>query len=490
MSSRKNFIIQLAILICFLFICCFMISVHENWRDEIQAWLLAKELSPIELIGQMKYEGHPCLWHFILMPFAKTGFPYVSMNIISTFLVSAGVAVLLWKSPMNIVFKVIAIFGSALWYEYAVISRSYCLIPLFLFSLAYIYPNRDTKPFLYGFFLALLIQTHIIMIPAAGFMSVFFMLEAFCMYKKERNTASLLKKGGGLCLPLLSLIFFLVQVSGASQSSAFAPKTYGVFDYIYECGKAFVGYWGASTLDVFCCFLCLVCVLLVCIAAIIAKDTEAIKAFAIVLLTYFFQISFIVFFYDYNRQRYYTWLLLWIWLIWVLWQSKNRKHYFYLITAVFLLLSLPSYRAISDVSRDIYMNFSGGKECALYINENIPKDAVILQSNTARFTSMVPYLDEEYRIFSTVSGEVETYAEWKEQEPVISTIDGAKEWVSKHYPEASEFWIISTLYSGTTIPPSELYKETFEDGTCTIVFHNIHTCLKDDEFMVYRVVTE
>ena len=39
---------------------------HEMWRDEIQAWLIARDCkTPIELIKVLKnYEGHPGLWHF------------------------------------------------------------------------------------------------------------------------------------------------------------------------------------------------------------------------------------------------------------------------------------------------------------------------------------------------------------------------------------------------------------------------------------------
>ena len=55
------------------------ILCHENWRDEAQAWLLARDLSIPELFEQMSYEGHPCLWHLLLMPLVRLGLPYISM---------------------------------------------------------------------------------------------------------------------------------------------------------------------------------------------------------------------------------------------------------------------------------------------------------------------------------------------------------------------------------------------------------------------------
>ena len=40
---------------------------HEPWRDEAQAWLLARDLGPVELLHQLPMEGTPGLWHFLLM---------------------------------------------------------------------------------------------------------------------------------------------------------------------------------------------------------------------------------------------------------------------------------------------------------------------------------------------------------------------------------------------------------------------------------------
>ena len=39
-----------------------MIFHHEAWRDEAQAWLIAKDASIFELFNNiLSYEGHPCL---------------------------------------------------------------------------------------------------------------------------------------------------------------------------------------------------------------------------------------------------------------------------------------------------------------------------------------------------------------------------------------------------------------------------------------------
>src|ERR1700677_3760207 len=51
----------------FFLIVLFGLIHHEMWRDELQAWLLARDShSVFELLKNMRYDGHPPLWHFFL----------------------------------------------------------------------------------------------------------------------------------------------------------------------------------------------------------------------------------------------------------------------------------------------------------------------------------------------------------------------------------------------------------------------------------------
>ena len=82
LKKNKFNIIYFLIISTISFITIFF---HEAWRDEAQQWLLVKNMSLIELISFLKYEGHFLLWYLIIMPFAKLGFPYITQNIISWF---------------------------------------------------------------------------------------------------------------------------------------------------------------------------------------------------------------------------------------------------------------------------------------------------------------------------------------------------------------------------------------------------------------------
>src|SRR5207249_1186745 len=51
----------------FLLSAALVASRHELWRDEMQAWLIARD-SPtvLDILRQARYEGAPPLWHLAL----------------------------------------------------------------------------------------------------------------------------------------------------------------------------------------------------------------------------------------------------------------------------------------------------------------------------------------------------------------------------------------------------------------------------------------
>lgn len=501
MENKKVKNWNLVIIAGFILVSAFLLHIHENWRDEAQAWLLARELSPQELIAQMKYEGHPCLWHFILMPFAKLGFPYVTTNLISIFFVTLAVAFFLYNSPMHIVLKLVLVSGSALCYFYGAISRSYCLIPILLFLLAALYRERHTKSIQYCFITALLVQTHIIMLPTAGLISLFFLAETLKLYSANQNRSSLVKKGCCLCLPLVSFALLLVQVGGATESSAFSVN-FSSFSYFFrQLGLTCFLYWGellyekgALFLTAVLCSACAAGVILAIVMAVRTKDSEALKAMSIACISIACQLLFSAIIYHHNQQRYFTFLFIWVWLVWVLWPVNEKRICTSPLVAVFILMSLASYLGYADVRNDIAESYSGSKECAEFINASIPKDAVILQSNTTRFTAVVPYLDEGYQIISLETGEADAFATWKHTVPLMESIDDSTRWVKERHPEASDYWLIipwlpSVADTPSNEAPNELYQWLFSTGTRWLEFENYteEYRIRDELYAICRI---
>jgi hypothetical protein len=124
-------------------------SHHECWFDETQAWLLARDAGPLELISYLPYEGSPPLWHLILMIPAKLGMPFVSIRVISLSIMCFGAYVILLKSPFPIGIRVFVPFNYYFLYQYSVVARSYCLILPLIVLVALFYDDRRKRPLRY-----------------------------------------------------------------------------------------------------------------------------------------------------------------------------------------------------------------------------------------------------------------------------------------------------------------------------------------------------
>ena len=125
-----------------------MMFVHEPWFDEALAWLIARDSSLYEILFVAPhYEGHPSLWHLVLMPFAKLGAPYeLSLNLVS--LIFSGIAVVLfiYKAPFKRIIRLLIPFTYFFFYQYSVVSRPYCMLMLAFVLMAMTYKNRSEQP--------------------------------------------------------------------------------------------------------------------------------------------------------------------------------------------------------------------------------------------------------------------------------------------------------------------------------------------------------
>jgi hypothetical protein len=113
----------------------FAIAHHEPWADEAQAWQLARSLTPWQLLHTyLHYEGSPGLWHLFLWMLIHLGVGYTGVHWICGAIALAGTAILLYRSPFPLYLRLLLPFTFFLAFQYAVIARSYVLVPILLFS--------------------------------------------------------------------------------------------------------------------------------------------------------------------------------------------------------------------------------------------------------------------------------------------------------------------------------------------------------------------
>lgn len=190
------------LVIVWLIIAVIAMFHHEIWRDEARVWWFLQEYDYKTLFRAIPNDGHPYLWYLILLPFAKNNFPVFTMQIVSLLSVFFSVCIFCFKSKFNFLIKVLFVLSSGMLYFLPVISRNYAIIPIFLFSLAVLYPKRNEHYFLYTFNLILLSQTHILMEGTSFILWLLFVIEQIKLMKLSDIKQTLLK--------LLNLLIFII----------------------------------------------------------------------------------------------------------------------------------------------------------------------------------------------------------------------------------------------------------------------------------------
>ena len=158
------------------FFCLVLVGLlrHEMWRDELQAWMIARDSSSIpNLIANLRYEAHPPLWYFLLFVITRFTSNPVSMQCLHLCIATLCISIFLCYSPFSRLQKALFVFGYFPFYEYAVITRSYSLgvLFLFLFCVHYGMPNKRYAVLFGLLFLAS--QTHFVAAVLAIFLGIY-----------------------------------------------------------------------------------------------------------------------------------------------------------------------------------------------------------------------------------------------------------------------------------------------------------------------------
>jgi hypothetical protein len=134
----------------FMLLTTLVAAHHEPWRDETDAWLMARDASLGEMLQIAGYAGTPILWYIIQAPLAKAGAPYVCQRYLHLLIASSVAGVLLFCAPFSFVVRLALVFGYFLSFEYAVVARNYSSGILLCFSVLAMDRQRFRLAPLYG----------------------------------------------------------------------------------------------------------------------------------------------------------------------------------------------------------------------------------------------------------------------------------------------------------------------------------------------------
>lgn len=140
----------------------FALFHHEMWRDEMQAWLLARDSADVvDLFRNLKYEGHPGLWHLLLMPVTRLTNVPVGMQILHLMIATTTIFIVAKYAPFSTLQKGLFSFGYFPLYEYGVKSRNYALGLLFVVVTCVLLRGRWRHPLWLALVLVLMSHTSV-----------------------------------------------------------------------------------------------------------------------------------------------------------------------------------------------------------------------------------------------------------------------------------------------------------------------------------------
>lgn len=123
------------------------LRAHELWRDETQAWAVARDSGSLfQLLATgIRYEGHPPLWYAMLYPLTRLTHDPVAMQVLHGLLAVACAVLILARAPFPRPIRVLLLFGYFPLYEWGVLSRNYAVGLLALLVALALYPRRRER---------------------------------------------------------------------------------------------------------------------------------------------------------------------------------------------------------------------------------------------------------------------------------------------------------------------------------------------------------
>jgi hypothetical protein len=145
-----------------------LIITHDPWRDELQAWGLARASgTPIDVIFNIRHEGHPPTWYLLLWPVAKIIPSTIGLQIVVFFVGVAATGITLLKMPVSLWLRSAIVFSYFPLFELGTISRSYSLTWLLVVVALWLTNRTGTANWIIALVLVALAGTTVLAIPLA-----------------------------------------------------------------------------------------------------------------------------------------------------------------------------------------------------------------------------------------------------------------------------------------------------------------------------------
>lgn len=454
--QKRDIIILTILWLSYLAFNGILLAGHELWRDEANVWLIARELSVPELFAQIRFQGHPCLWYLLVMPFAKAGLPFQTISVLSYVLMGITAGIFVYRAPFHPVTKLCCLFSPVFSYYYSVVARNYCLIALFLVVLAAFYRERKRKPVVCGLLLGLLVQADTIALAPAGLISLMWLWEAVSesVRKKQKNEA--MQAAKGLWIPLASLLLWIYEFHGVSDSPEYQMQDMGFTSLLTEIKNFSLHILSRMTGAGKTADLLLI---LLFLAAGIWLGTKKKNFFPVIVAagTFLFEALFSVLVYQLHIWHYIAIVFAVIWCFWILLETDGESagqaggtkeaarilpEIFLIIISILMLVQWNSAEESSSLRNALSGVYSDGVNAASYIREHVPEDSLIVSTDVSEASTVLAYLGRKYQFYYAGNGKIETFADYTEEQKGGIEYADLLDWISDTFPDKKSFYIL------------------------------------------------
>lgn len=119
---------------------------HTLWRDEAQAWLISRDSHSLaSVVHNVRYEGTPPLWHFVLYFISRFTLNPEWMKLPNLLFSIATAALILSASRVSVWARIGFVFSSFMLFEYAVINRDYMIGIMLLVATLTLFKKDESK---------------------------------------------------------------------------------------------------------------------------------------------------------------------------------------------------------------------------------------------------------------------------------------------------------------------------------------------------------
>ena len=453
--QKEKFTYFLKILFFIFYILWVAIGIihHEAWRDEGQAWLIARDLGWAQIFLNTGVEGHPFLWSYILKPFTSLPF-YPTLSMINAFFVFLGVFFLLFRLKIPFWFAIPFIIFSPLFYEIPIIARSYGCAFFLSVLVGLFYEERFQKPLRYSLVLGLLMNITVVGAVVGAILLLYFYYEVIDMKSKNIVTMDypLYQKSLILGLSFLGLIGLQIGMMLITRGQSILsflqviPLWAIPIAVLLIIGCIFLFYkklWKTplllsgnnstkSVLQVLLLGICLVVYL------IFKMNIFARLIFGIGILILFFQknplkniftLMYIIIiigsgFYGMGDRQVFIFSLIMFFIILNTLEQKSDKYYLYLGAMLVVTFNSFYYSSIERYSEDFHNDYSGSKKAVQYIKDNQwdnKEEFLLVAHNSApNVGAIAPFFDEKifYFPFIKTYGSVLDWVRYSDRAPL------------------------------------------------------------------------